>query len=74
MGKKFHLVSWQQVKNPLCRGGLGIRDLEHMNMVMDVKLLWRLVFEKLSWWKQVLWKKYFKRPKIKMFGMPPSNK
>jgi hypothetical protein len=23
--KKFHLVSWQQVKHLLCRGGLGIR-------------------------------------------------
>jgi hypothetical protein len=63
LGKKFHLLRRHQVKHPLCRGGLGIRDPKFMNMTMRDKLLWPLIFEKTSWWKQVLWKKYFTGPR-----------
>ena len=49
--KKFHLVKWDTVKKPKCRGGLGIRDPEQMNKALGAKLIWRLVFGGKEWWK-----------------------
>ena len=64
--KKFHLVKWDTVKNPKCRGGLGIRDPKQMNKSLGAKLIWRLVTSDKEWWKEVVRKKYIKRPKPKM--------
>jgi hypothetical protein len=70
MKKKYHLINWKMVKNPKDRGGLGIRDLAMMNVAMGVKLLWRMITGKPSWWKKVLWRKYFQRNKEKMLRTP----
>ena len=64
--KKFHLVKWDTVKNPKRRGGLGIRDLEQINKALGAKLIWRLVTSRKEWWKEVIRKKYIKRPRSKM--------
>jgi hypothetical protein len=40
---------------------MGIKDPYYMNLVMGVKLVWRLIAGKVDWWKKDLWKKYFRR-------------
>ena len=55
--KKFHLIKWEVVKAPKINGGLGIRDLEHMNKVLGAKLVWRMVSGTRDWWKEVIRKK-----------------
>uniref|UniRef100_A0A2N9I786 Reverse transcriptase domain-containing protein n=1 Tax=Fagus sylvatica TaxID=28930 RepID=A0A2N9I786_FAGSY len=40
-GKKFHLVNWSQVCQPLHSGGLGIRNLRMFNKALLGKWLWR---------------------------------
>ena len=64
--KKFHLVKWDTVKKPKCRGGLGIKDLEQMNKALGAKLIWRMVTGSKEWWKEVIRKKYIKNPISKM--------
>jgi hypothetical protein len=32
-----------------------------MNATMGEKMSWRIIFEKLEWWKKVLWKKKIQR-------------
>ena len=64
--KKFHLVKWETVKRPKFQGGLGIRDPELMCKAMGAKLVWRLVTGKKEWWKEVIRKKYIKRPRSKL--------
>lgn len=41
--KSFHLVNWNIVSSPKDSGGLGIRDLEVVNIATGAKLLWRLI-------------------------------
>ena len=64
--KKFHLVKWDTIKKPKCRGGLGIRDPEQMNKALGEKLIGRLVTGDKEWWKEVIREKYIKRPRSKM--------
>ena len=40
-GKKFHLVNWNQVCQPLSSGGLGFRNLRVFNRALLGKWLWR---------------------------------
>jgi hypothetical protein len=54
-------------KVPQRHGGLGVRDLELMNIILGSKLLWRMVMGENEWWKRALLKKYFSGKK-KMFG------
>ena len=61
--KKFHLVMWDIVKRTKNKGGLGIRDLEQMNKALGAKLIWRLATSKKEWWKEIIRKKYIKRPR-----------
>jgi hypothetical protein len=63
--KKFHLVNWNQVTSNKNHGGLGIREPTLMNITMGAKLLWSLIIGKLTWWKQAIWKKYFRGNKLK---------
>ena len=64
-GKKFHLVNWNVVKQPKLNGGLGIREARLMNTTMGAKLVRRMIAGKKEWWKEVLRKKYIRRPRIK---------
>ena len=64
--KKFHLVKWEIIKRAKSHGGLGIRDPELTSKAMGAKLIWRLVSGKKEWWKEVLRKKYIKKPRTKM--------
>jgi hypothetical protein len=41
--KKFHLLNWKQVFQPLNKGGLAIRDPTLMNTSLGAKLAWRLI-------------------------------
>ena len=40
-GKKFHLMNWSQVCQPLQSSGLGIRNLRLFNRALLGKWLWR---------------------------------
>ena len=54
------------IKRVKSQGGLGIRDSELMSKAMGAKLIWRLISGKKEWWKEVLRKKYIKKPRSKM--------
>jgi hypothetical protein len=43
--KKYHLVNWQTVCLRKDQGGLGILDLEKMNIALLAKWLWKLFNE-----------------------------
>jgi hypothetical protein len=43
--KKYHLVNWQIVCIPKDQGGLGVLDLEKMNIALLAKWLWKLFNE-----------------------------
>ncbi|CAN0872181.1 LINE-1 retrotransposable element ORF2 protein [Linum grandiflorum] len=49
--KKFHMVSWDNVKVPKERGGLGILDLRCMNKALLGKWLWRFGVQREAWWR-----------------------
>ena len=63
-GKKFNLVNWSKVLEDKIIGGLGIRDPGMVNHVMGSKLVWWFIYGRKEWWKEVLWKKYLKKPRI----------
>ena len=44
--KKYHLVNWKTVCLPKDQGGLGVLDLEVMNIALLAKWLWKLFNEK----------------------------
>lgn len=58
--KKHHLVNWKIVRAPKHHGGLRIRDLGMMNMVMGSKLFWIMTMKMNQWWTQVMREKYLK--------------
>uniref|UniRef100_A0A2N9J5R7 Reverse transcriptase domain-containing protein n=1 Tax=Fagus sylvatica TaxID=28930 RepID=A0A2N9J5R7_FAGSY len=57
-GKKFHLVNWSQVCQPIHSGGLGIRNLRMFNKALLGKWLWRFGNEREALWRQVIVAKY----------------
>uniref|UniRef100_A0A2N9EVX7 Reverse transcriptase zinc-binding domain-containing protein n=1 Tax=Fagus sylvatica TaxID=28930 RepID=A0A2N9EVX7_FAGSY len=57
-GKKFHLVNWAQVCQPIHLGGLGIRNLRIFNKALLGKWLWRFGNEKEALWRLVIVAKY----------------
>ena len=46
--QKSHLVKWAMFCEPVCYGGLGIRNLRRFNQVLLGKLLWRYGTERES--------------------------
>ena len=58
--KKYHLVNWSTVCMPRDQGGLGILDLELMNISLLSKWLWKL-FNDSGPWQDFLWKKYLNK-------------
>ncbi|CAN0915024.1 Putative ribonuclease H protein At1g65750 [Linum grandiflorum] len=56
--KKFHMVSWEKVKVPKERGGLGITDLRCMNKALLGKWIWRFGKETDVWWRELITLKF----------------
>jgi exonuclease III len=57
-GKKFHLVNWSQVCQPLKMGGLGVRNLRLFNQALLGKWLWRYGNEENAFWRHLISAKY----------------
>ena len=55
--KKHHLVNWRTVCMPKEQGGLGILDLDLMNISLLSKWLWKLFNDK-GPWQEILSRKY----------------
>eukprot|EP00253_Pinus_taeda_P003539 PITA_03539 len=56
--KKFSLVKWSKVILPLEKGGLGIKVPRLSNLAMGLKLIWKIINDKGSWWIEIIKKKY----------------
>lgn len=65
--RSMHYVSWKRVCLPKLHGGLGIRRLEHSNLVALARLCWRLVTSPDRLWSQVLLSKYSGLPDLQGF-------
>uniref|UniRef100_A0A2N9IH31 Reverse transcriptase domain-containing protein n=1 Tax=Fagus sylvatica TaxID=28930 RepID=A0A2N9IH31_FAGSY len=57
-GKKFHLVNWHQVCQPLKSGGLGFRNIRVFNRALLGKWHWRYGTETDAFWRSVIFSKY----------------
>ena len=57
-GKKFHLMNWSQVCQPLHLGGLGIHNVRLFNRALLGKWLWRFGNEREALWRHVILSKY----------------
>ena len=53
-GRKSHLAKWATVCNPICNGGLGIRNFRRFNQALLGKWLWRYRTKRESLWKRVI--------------------
>ncbi|WVZ57602.1 hypothetical protein U9M48_007966 [Paspalum notatum var. saurae] len=62
--KKYHLIKWDQIRQPKEQGGLGIIDLEVQNKCLLSKWLFKLANEE-GIWQNLLRNKYLKS---KLFG------
>ncbi|XP_070021916.1 uncharacterized protein LOC142177631 [Nicotiana tabacum] len=49
---KYHLIKWDKVLLPKCKGGLGVRDLDKHNKGLLMKWLWRYGTCEPSLWKE----------------------
>lgn len=58
--KKFHLLNWNEVKNPIKDGGLGLCSLVNLNKALLGRWIWRFWNEENSLWKRVISCKWFK--------------
>jgi len=63
--KKIPLVSWDTISKPLREGGLNFKNLRHQNVAMAAKIVWRIIAPKPGWAQKVIWKKYFKGPRLR---------
>jgi hypothetical protein len=55
---KYHLVSWSKICEPICSGGLAIRNLRLFNQALLGKWLWRYGTEPEALWRRVVDVKY----------------
>lgn len=65
-GRRINWVSWHNMCIPKEDGGLGIREVVHMNVALLMKLKWSILKEDNSPWSSLIKYRYGK-PKIKMF-------
>lgn len=79
--RKFHLVRYEIVCEPLTQGKLGIHSIEQMNKVLLGKWLWRVGDLSQGLWRPILIDKYkigrdgwicgllrFRIPRLAVFG------
>ncbi|XP_061367963.1 uncharacterized protein LOC133310979 [Gastrolobium bilobum] len=59
--RKFHAVSWEQLKMGKSQGGLGVINLRRQNEAFLHKCVWRLINSPDQLWAQVLGAKYGRR-------------
>lgn len=52
--RRLHTVAWSTICRNKSEGGLGIKDLEHMNMTLLAKLAWQMISNPESLWAKVL--------------------
>jgi len=57
-GKKISWVKWKSVCQKKVNGGLGVRDIQVMNISLLAKWRWRLLHGEEALWKSVLVQKY----------------
>lgn len=55
--QKYHLVNWPTICRPKDQGGLGVLDLDIMNISLLGKWLWKLENDE-GLWQQLLRRKY----------------
>lgn len=66
--KKFCLVKQEQVNFPYEKGGLSIRLPDLMNAALGIKIIWRMITSKESWWKKILAAKYMNHPRTNLLA------
>ncbi|KAH9680279.1 putative ribonuclease H protein [Citrus sinensis] len=68
--KKLHLINWADVCRLKLSGGLGLKNLMHMNEALLMKLGWGLLVNSNSYWAHVLCSKYGFDPTIISTSLP----
>lgn len=56
--RKYHMVSWNVVSQPIACGGLGIRSLFTVNKALIGKWSWRLGDVTEGLWRRIIGEKY----------------
>jgi hypothetical protein len=51
--KKFHLLNWKQVFQPLNKGELSIMDPILMKNFLGENISWHLIIGNANWWKKL---------------------
>jgi hypothetical protein len=62
--KRYPLVAWEKVCLPKKLGGLGIRNLKHLNSALQAKQLWR-IFSSQGDWRDIMIEKYIRQPSLR---------
>jgi hypothetical protein len=70
--KKYHLVSWDVVCLPKHHGGLGILNLDLINISLLAKWLWKL-FNEDNMWQQILKGKYLSSKTLGLVESKPRD-
>jgi hypothetical protein len=68
--RKYHLVDWETVCTPKDLGGLGILNLDMMNIGLLCKWLWKLENES-GMWQDILKKKYLQKETMSQIEEKP---
>eukprot|EP00253_Pinus_taeda_P007860 PITA_07860 len=68
--KKFSLVNWGQVTLPYEKGGLSIKIPSLSNQALGLKLIWKIISSKGSWWVETIKRKYFSGPNSNILNDP----
>lgn len=70
--KKYHLVNWKDCCLPKDMGGLGILNLEIMNIALLAKWFWKMENEK-GLWQDILDEKYRKGGCLALVSKKPGD-
>eukprot|EP00253_Pinus_taeda_P024025 PITA_24025 len=68
--KKFSLVSWDQVTLPYEKGGISIKIPSLSNQALGLKLIWKILSGKGSWWVETIKRKYLSGPNSNILNEP----